>query len=130
MEGYENFCRLDVPAESFAAHPEACARWVPPETRVVDHPSACPDMRCSDPISLVSFEARVREWFRNLTAAAAEAATPELAAAAIRASLERLGFPDNQATSMAATLAEHPSAASAFADMPLVDLLAPSRRAR
>ena len=124
VEGYENFCRLDVPAESFAAHPEACARWVPPETRVVDHPSACPDMRCSDPISLVSFEARVREWFRNLTAAAAEAATPELAAAAIRASLERLGFPDNQATSMAATLAEHPSAASAFADMPLVDLLA------
>ena len=30
VEGYENFCRLDVPAESFAAHPEACARWVPP----------------------------------------------------------------------------------------------------
>ena len=124
VEGYENFCRLDVPAESFAAHPEACARWVPPETRVEDHPSACPDMRCSDPISLVSFEARVRDWFRNLTATAAEAPTPELAAAAIRAALERLGFPADQAASMAATLAQHPSAAFAFADLPLVDLLA------
>ena len=115
---FENFCRRAPTRAAYDADPLACSRWVPPGAQ-----ETCAATRCSTPMSLLSFEQFIREWFETLAARAAAAPNATAAAAETRAALAALGFSDAQADQFAEALAAQPGVASAFAAMPLVDLL-------
>ena len=115
---FENFCRRAPTRAAYDADPRACSRWVPPGAQ-----ETCAATQCSTPMSLLSFEQFIREWFEALAARAAAAPNATAAAAETRAALAALGFSDAQADQFAEALAAQPGVASAFAAMPLVDLL-------
>jgi hypothetical protein len=74
-------------------------------------------MTCTTPISLLSFEAQMRDWFTGLVENAGGDAI------AVQAQLETIGLPADQAAAMAAALITQPETAQSFAAMPLTDLL-------
>lgn len=115
---FENFCRRAPTRAAYDADPRACSHWVPPGAQ-----ETCAATQCSTPMSLLSFEQFIREWFEALAARAAAAPNATAAAAETRAALAALGFSDAQADQFAEALAAQPGVASAFAAMPLVDLL-------
>ena len=115
---FENFCRRAPTRAAYDADPRACSHWVPPGAQ-----ETCAATQCSTPMSLLSFEQLIREWFEALAARAAAAPNATAAAAETRAALAALGFSDAQAETFAEALAAQPGVASAFAAMPLVDLL-------
>jgi len=115
---FENFCRRAPTRAAYDADPRACSHWVPPGAQ-----ETCAATQCSTPMSLLSFEQLIREWFEALAARAAAAPNATAAAAETRAALAALGFSDAQADQFAEALAAQPGVASAFAAMPLVDLL-------
>ena len=115
---FENFCRRAPTRAAYDADPRACSHWVPPGAQ-----ETCAATQCSTPMSLLSFEQLIREWFEALAARAAAAPNATAAAAETRAALAALGFSDAQADQFASALAAQPGVASAFAAMPLVDLL-------
>ena len=115
---FENFCRRAPTRAAYDADPRACSHWVPPGAQ-----ETCAATQCSTPMSLLSFEQFIREWFEALAARAAAAPNATAAAAETRAALAALGFSDAQADQFASALAAQPGVASAFAAMPLVDLL-------
>ena len=93
-------------------------RWVPNEVGG----GSCPNMTCTTPMSLLSFESFIRVWFSELVSDA-DGVNATAAAATIRVKLSGIGFPSDQAEEMAAALAAQPQAAASFAQMPLTDLL-------
>ena len=115
---YDAFCHKVPLRAAYDEDPRACSHWVPPGAQ-----EACAATRCSTPMSLLSFEQFIREWFENLTARAAAAPNATAAAAEMRAALVEIGFSDEQADQFAEALAANTGVASAFAAMPLVDLL-------
>ena len=118
VSDFDAFCRKVPTRTAYEADPRACSHWVPPGAQ-----EACAATRCSTPMSLLSFEQFIREWFENVAARAAAAPNATAAAAETRAALVEIGFSDEQADRFAEALAANTEVASAFAAMPLVDLL-------